>query len=157
MDIFSKSFNLPFFTELKTSARSFDLSIASCICLAAFLSPPKKADAMDSLTVLSFIPILRSPINVLTRYSASIGEEEVRSSVISEIFFPTVPLPSSSGSFLRFSRTFFVVKIWLCSVDCFLCSVSFSATLPRSPIDFHSLTTFSDSVPVAFEIAFIAS
>ena len=70
------------------------------------LSFSKNAEQRASLIVLSFIPILKSPINVLTKYNASIGDAEVSNSVISDNFLETVPLPSSSGSFLKFSKTF---------------------------------------------------
>ena len=70
----SLSFTLLFFviiflflTISNTYARSFDLSIAPCIFLAVSLFLSKNAEAIDSIMVLSLMPILRFPISVLTR------------------------------------------------------------------------------------------
>ena len=155
---FSKFFNLPVFAISKTSEMSFELSIASWIFFAeSFLSSWKNAEAKDSRIVLSFKPILKSPIKVLTRYFASIGEEEARSSTIKEIFFSTVPFPSNSGSFLKLAKTFSVVRFFEESKDCFFFFLSSSTTKPKSPNFFHSETTEEFSTPMDFAIAFIAS
>ena len=139
---------------------SLALSIALCIFFdASFFSSSLKFekidDNIDSLIVLSLTPILKSSRIVLTIYFASSGDAEVNNSAIIEVFFPTLPFPSISRSFLKFSRTFPDVIIWLWRVDCFLSLVSFSATIPKSPIFFHSQIIFSSLSPVAFEIALI--
>ena len=68
---------------------------------------------------------------------ASIPDAEVRSSEINPSFLSTVPLPWSSGSFCRFSKTFAVVSLCEKRVFCFFLEIIFSATNPKSPRFLH--------------------
>lgn len=90
-------------------------------------------------------------------YLASIPDADVKSSEISDSLCSIDPLPSSSGSFLRFSMTFWVVSLLENNVFCFFDDIICSATFPKSPSSFHFWIIKSVDIPDALDRAFMQS
>ena len=141
--------NFFLFSESKTPNGFLDVSSLEFALKNVFI--------IESLIVPDATPILKSPMSVLMMYFASLPDAEVSSSEINESFLSTVPLPSSSGSFLMFSRTFLVVIFSENNVFCFFLFMICSATFPKSPSFFQCSIIMSDESPDALLNALMQS
>ena len=127
-------------------------------CLAKFFLEQTKFN-LKELSIDTRAGIKKVTYNVCATSDVAQGESfsvNMGAPIFSHQDFPDGPLIFENILF-KFVKTFSTVKAELYKVCCFFLAIKLSATSPKSPILFNSLTIFSDETPEALEIILITN